>query len=244
MIIVSFSTLDCKEVRRGRGEGGGGGGGGGEGRKGRGRREKKGGEGREGEGRGEGRVVGGGGRGQKGEGEEGEEGRGGERGGGERGRESGGGGGGGGGGRKKEGRGMKQRSGREERYIGGGMSCTSVLDVGMPFEKIVCSSVVGPKDSIDRVKGVMQLKPSWELDSREYTLVKHKSPDTENNTYLLQHAPPPTVFWSRWLVGVGVASPPLPLTPPVMRGEESLNWCCSHIVCNTGCVGDGETRSI
>ena len=48
-----------------------------------------------------------------------------------------------GGGGRREGRGTKQRSWREkERYIGGGVLCTSVLDVGMPFE--MCKTQINP----------------------------------------------------------------------------------------------------
>lgn len=47
---------------------------------------------------------------------------------------------------------------RRDRRGGGGVLGTSVLDVSMPFEVIVCSSVVGPVDTIDGVRRAAQLR--------------------------------------------------------------------------------------
>lgn len=47
---------------------------------------------------------------------------------------------------------------RRDRKGGGGVLGTSVLDVSMPFEVIVCSSVVGPVDTIDGIRRAAQLR--------------------------------------------------------------------------------------
>jgi len=47
---------------------------------------------------------------------------------------------------------------KKSRRGGDGVLGTSVLDVSMPFEVIVCSSVVGPVDTIDGVRRATQLR--------------------------------------------------------------------------------------
>jgi len=53
---------------------------------------------------------------------------------------------------------------RRDKRGGGGVLGTSVLDVSMPFEVIVCSSVVGPVDTIDGVRRATQLREVAELN--------------------------------------------------------------------------------